>query len=227
MAHDHHHDHLDGVALHSRRWLLRALASAMAWVAGIPYSKAHLGDETARLRTAVAITESFSHVMPREVSLILDANEASIGPHYGGKLVARAWVDPAFKALLLQDATCAIAEFPEITPTDYQLVCVEQSQDMHNLVYCRPCSCYPVEVLGPVPSWYKSAEYRALIADPRAILAQFGTTLPASTLVEIRDSDYRRRYMALPRRPSGTDGYSETQLAALVTRDAMIGTTVL
>ncbi len=150
------------------------------------------------------------------------------GPHNGAKLVARAWVDPAFKKLLLEDGPAALeaSGFQMDTPT--RLIVVENTPAEHNLVVCTLCSCYPRQVLGIPPDWYKSRAYRSrAVNQPREVLAEFGTTLPAGTSVRVHDSTADMRYLVLPMRPKGSEGLSEEKLAELVTRDSMIGVTTL
>ena len=145
----------------------------------------------------------------------------------GARVVARAWLDADFKARLLADGAAAVAELG-IEPGCPELTVLENTADVHNVVVCTLCSCYPRAVLGTPPAWYKSAAYRArTVREPRAVLDEFGTVLPPGTEVRVHDSTAELRYLVLPRRPAGTDGHDEAALAALVTRDAMIGVTVL
>jgi nitrile hydratase len=144
----------------------------------------------------------------------------------GGQVVARAWVDPAFKARLLADAPSAVRELG-IDPGPTHLVVVENTPERHNLVVCTLCSCYPKRILGIPPDWYKSRAYRSrAVREPRAVLAEFGTEIPEDVAVHVHDSTADLRYLVLPMRPAGTDGLSEEALAALVTRDSMIGVAV-
>ncbi len=148
--------------------------------------------------------------------------EQDIGPLKGAKVVARAWVDPAFKRRLLQDGAAAVAElgFPSGTP----LVVVENTPTDHHLVVCTLCSCYPWAVLGLPPTWYKDFAYRSrAVIEPRAVLREFGLELDGAVAVHVHDSSSEVRYMVLPERPVGTEGLPEEELAALVSRDAMIG----
>ena len=146
-------------------------------------------------------------------------------PAQGARIVARAWTNPAYKARLLADGTAAARELGiEMGPT--RLLVVENAPGLHNLVVCTLCSCYPRMVLGLPPDWYKSRAYRSrAVREPRAVLREFGTELPAATEVRVHDSTADMRYLVLPERPAGTDGWSEEQLAQLVTRDSMIGVT--
>jgi nitrile hydratase subunit alpha len=147
-----------------------------------------------------------------------------IGPKRGAAVVARAWSDPAFKARLLADATEAIGEFGFAGHATGHLQAVENTPDLHNLVVCTLCSCYPFSLLGMSPAWYKSNEYRArAVRDPRGVLAEFGVALDEATQVRVWDSTSERRYLVLPQRPEGVEGWDEDKLAQLVTRNAMIG----
>jgi nitrile hydratase len=144
-------------------------------------------------------------------------------PSAGARVVARAWADPAYKARLLADGSAAVRELG-IDPGATKLVVVENTPQVHNVIVCTLCSCYPRTVLGLPPVWYKSRAYRSrTVREPRAVLAEFGTVLPAGTTVRVHDSSADMRYMVLPLRPAGTEGWSEPRLAALVTRDSMIG----
>ena len=150
------------------------------------------------------------------------------GPHLGARVVARAWVDPAFKARLLQDGSAACEEIGIQMDQPTRLIVVENTPAQHNLVVCTLCSCYPRMVLGIPPDWYKSRAYRSrAVSEPRAVLAEFGTHLPDDTVVRVHDSTADMRYLVLPMRPAGTEGLDEARLAALVTRDAMIEVTTL
>lgn len=149
-----------------------------------------------------------------------------ITPANGARVVARAWTDPAYKQRLLADANAAIRELGFDMPTA-RLVAVENRPGLHNVIVCTLCSCYPRDLLGLPPSWYKSKEYRArTVREPRAVLAEFGTIMPGETEIRVHDSTADMRYLVIPERPAGTDGLAEDQLAALVTRDSMIGVTV-
>ncbi len=145
-------------------------------------------------------------------------------PALGAKVVARAWADPAFKARLLADGRAACEELGISFYDDTQLIVIENTDKVHNLIVCTLCSCYPRPVLGLPPDWYKARPYRArAVSEPRAVLAEFGTVIPGDVEVRVHDSTAMVRYLVLPRRPSGTERYDEEQLAALVTRDTMIG----
>jgi nitrile hydratase len=150
------------------------------------------------------------------------------GPHLGAKIVARAWVDPAFKARLLEDGSAGAEEAGVQMDQPTRLIVVENTSAIHNLVVCTLCSCYPRMVLGIPPDWYKSRAYRSrAVREPRAVLAEFGTRLPDGVSVRVHDSTADMRYLVLPMRPKGSDGLDEAALAALVTRDSMIGVTTL
>ena len=150
--------------------------------------------------------------------------ETNFGPLNGAKVVARAWIDPEYKARLLADGTAAIAELGFGGPEGDHMVVVENTPDVHNVVVCTLCSCYPWPVLGLPPTWYKSPPYRSrAVREPRALLAEMGTAVPEDVEIRVWDSSAEVRYLVLPERPAGTDELSEEALAALVTRDSMIG----
>lgn len=157
-----------------------------------------------------------------EVSRAIEQMEAR-GTHLGAKIVARAWVDPDFKARLLREGDEAVREFGvDMRPTE--LCVVENTEEVHNMVVCTLCSCYPRPILGIPPAWYKRRDYRSrAVREPRAVLAEFGATVPEHKQVRVHDSNADLRYLVLPQRPAGTEGWSEEKLAALVTRDSMIG----
>ena len=158
------------------------------------------------------------------LDLLIDTYENKIGPQNGAKVVARAWVDPEYKQRLLRDASAAIAELSFSGLQGEDMVVVENTPKVHNLVVCTLCSCYPWPTLGLPPVWYKSAPYRArAVIDARGVLKEFGLELDNDVEIRVWDSNAELRYMVLPERPLGTEGMSEAQLAALVTRDAMIG----
>jgi nitrile hydratase len=163
-------------------------------------------------------------VDPAALDALIDAYEHKIGPHHGARVVARAWSDPAFKRWLLEDATAAVASMGYTGRQGEHLKVVENTPTVHNLVVCTLCSCYPWPVLGLPPVWYKSAPYRArAVFDPRGVLREFGTELPEDVEIRVWDSTSEVRYLVLPERPPGTEGWSEAELATLVTRNAMIG----
>jgi nitrile hydratase subunit alpha len=158
------------------------------------------------------------------VDALIDTYEHKIGPRNGARVVARAWVDPAYKARLLADANDAMADFGYLSKQGDRMVVLENTPTVHNLIVCTLCSCYPWPVLGLPPVWYKSAPYRSRsVIDPRGVLREFGLDLPAEVEVRVWDSTAELRYLVLPERPAGTDHLSEEQLAALVTRDSMVG----
>jgi nitrile hydratase len=158
------------------------------------------------------------------VDLLIEAYESRIGPRNGARVVARAWSDPAFKDWLLRDATAAVASLGYAGRQGEHMRAVENTPAVHNLVVCTLCSCYPWPVLGLPPVWYKSAPYRArAVADPRGVLREFGTELSEDVEVRVWDSTAEVRYLVVPERPAGTDGWDEGRLAGLVTRNAMIG----
>jgi nitrile hydratase len=159
---------------------------------------------------------------------IVETYETEIGPRIGARVVARAWSDAAYKQRLLTDATAAIAELGYRGLQGENMVVVENTDAVHNVIVCTLCSCYPWPVLGLPPVWYKSAPYRSrVVKDPRGVLAEFGVTLPAETEIRVWDSTAEIRYMVLPVRPASAAGKNEHELAALVTRDGMIGTALL
>jgi nitrile hydratase subunit alpha len=163
-------------------------------------------------------------VDPGALDALVDAYENRIGPRNGAHVVARAWMDPAYKERLLNDGGEAIAELGYLGAQGEHLVVVENTSRIHNLVVCTLCSCYPWPVLGLPPVWYKSAPYRSrAVIDPRGVLREFGLDLPEDTEVRVWDSTAEIRYLVLPERPTGSEGMREDQLAALVTRDSMIG----
>jgi nitrile hydratase subunit alpha len=156
---------------------------------------------------------------------IVDAYENKIGPRNGAAVVARAWVDPEYKARLLSDSTAAIKELGFSGLQGEDIAVVENTPSLHNMIVCTLCSCYPWPTLGLPPTWYKAAPYRSrAVIDPRGVLKELGLDIPADKEVRVWDSTAEVRYMVLPERPSGTDGWTEAQLMELITRDSMIGT---
>jgi len=181
-----------------------------------------------RLAERVAKIESLliqkGIVAPDALEKLAELYEHDLGPMNGARVVARAWVDPDFKRRLLDDATQAIAELGFGGLQGEHMVAVENTRDVHNVVVCTLCSCYPWPVLGLPPTWYKSAPYRSrVVIDPRSVLAEFGTHLDDDVEVRVWDSSAEVRYLVLPERPAGTEDLGEEELAALVDRDAMIG----
>jgi nitrile hydratase len=189
------------------------------------HDHSELSDAQLRVRALESILTEKGYVDPAVLDLIIEHYETKTGPHIGARAVARAWVDPQFKAALLADATRAIATLG--VPVGDHLIAVENTPARHNMVVCTLCSCYPWDVLGLPPVWYKSAPYRSrAVMDPRGVLADFGVTLPADTQIRVWDSTAETRFMVVSQRPAGTEGWGEERLAALVTRDCMIGTGV-
>jgi nitrile hydratase len=195
--HDHHHDH----------------------------DHSELSPMDARVRALETILVEKGYVDPAALDVLIETYETKVGPHNGARVVARAWADPAFHARLLKDATKAIGELGYTGRQGEHMVAVENTPDTHNMVVCTLCSCYPWPVLGLPPVWYKSAPYRAkAVRDPRGVLADFGVKLPDGKQIKVWDSTAEVRYLVLPERPAGTEGWDEERLASLVTRDSMIGT---
>jgi nitrile hydratase len=166
---------------------------------------------------------------PNALEALIDTYENKVGPRNGSRVVARAWVDPTFKARLLEDAAVAIQEIGLAAgPQGEHLTALENTPTVHNMVVCTLCSCYPWPVLGLPPVWYKSSAYRSrAVSDPRGVLHEFGLDLPAGVELRVWDSSAELRYMVLPMRPAGTENLREEELAALVTRDSMIGTAIV
>jgi nitrile hydratase len=183
-----------------------------------------LSELQVRVRALETILTEKGYVDPAALDRIVEAYETKIGPHIGRRVVAKAWSDPVFKAALLEDASAAVAPLAHEGRVGDHLVAVENTPAVHNVVVCTLCSCYPWDVLGLPPVWYKSAPYRSrAVKDPRSVLADFGVELPAKTEVRVWDSTAETRFLVLPMRPDGCEGWSEERLAELVTRDAMIG----
>jgi len=189
---------------------------------------APLSDIALRVKALESLLTEKGLVDPAALDAIVETYEKKIGPRNGAKVVAKAWTDPDYKARLLKDVTTAIAELGYGGLQGEDMVVVENTPSVHNLVVCTLCSCYPLPVLGLPPVWYKSAPYRArAVRDPRGVLKEFGIALPAETEVRVWDSTAELRYLVLPERPPGSEGMSEEALAALVSRDAMIGTAIV
>ena len=196
--HDHEHDHGHGSELSEMQLRVRALETLLS---------------------------EKGYVDPAALDRIIEAYETRIGPHNGARAVAKAWADPDFRQRLLANATEAVGSLGHVSRVGDHLVAVENTPKRHNMIVCTLCSCYPWEVLGLPPVWYKSAPYRSrAVSDPRGVLADFGVTLPPDTEIRVWDSTAETRFMVLPMRPAGTEGWSEERLATLVTRNAMIGT---
>src|SRR5262249_19324889 len=184
-----------------------------------------LGEMDLRVRALESVLAQKGYIDPAALDVLIDTYQTRIGPRNGARVVARSWVDAAFRSWLLADATAAIASLGFTGRQGEHMVAVENTESVHNMVVCTLCSCYPWPVLGLPPTWYKSAPYRArAVRDPRGVLADFGVTLPDSTEIRVWDSTAEVRYLVIPQRPAGTEGWSEENLADLVTRDCMIGT---
>ena len=196
--HHHDHDHAGGSALSEMQLRVRALESIL--------------------------TEK-GYVESAALDAIIEACETKIGPHNGARVVAKAWADPVFRKALLEDGSKAVAALGHLSRVGEHLIAVENTPQTHNIVVCTLCSCYPWDLLGLPPAWYKSTPYRSrTVKDPRGVLHDFGVTLPADTQIRVWDSTAETRFFVLPLRPAGTNGWTEEQLVALVTRDSMIGT---
>jgi nitrile hydratase subunit alpha len=184
-----------------------------------------LSETQLRVRALETVLTEKGYIDPAALDLIIEAYETKVGPHTGARVVAKAWGDPAFKRALLDDGSKAVGALGHESRVGDHLVAVENTPTRHNMVVCTLCSCYPWEVLGLPPVWYKSAPYRSrAVKDPRGVLADFGLKLPANTEIRVWDSTAETRFLVLPMRPAGTEDWSEERLAQLVTRDAMIGT---
>jgi nitrile hydratase len=195
--HDHHHDH----------------------------EHSELSEMQLRVRALETILIEKGYVEQAALDAIVEAYETKIGPRNGARVVAKAWTDAAFRQALLDDASAAINRLGHVSPVGAHLVAVENTPGRHNIVVCTLCSCYPWEMLGLPPVWYKAAPYRSrAVKDPRGVLADFGVTLAGDTDIRVWDSTAETRFLVIPMRPPGTDGWTEDQLAELVTRDSMIGT---
>jgi nitrile hydratase len=181
-------------------------------------------DLTLRVKALESLLVEKGLVDPAVLDALVDTMEHKVGPRNGARVVARAWVDPAYKKRLLEHAPAAIAELGYSSEQGEHMLVVENGPLVHNLIVCTLCSCYPWPLLGLPPVWYKSAPYRSrAVIDPRGILQEFGTALPEDVEVRVWDSTAELRYIVLPERPAGTETMTEEQLAALITRDAMVG----
>ena len=184
-----------------------------------------LSDIELRVRALETVLTQKGYVDPAALDAIVETYEKKVGPRNGARVVAKAWASPDYLARLRADATSAIAELGYSGRQGEHMVIAENTPERHNLVVCTLCSCYPWAVLGLPPVWYKSAPYRSrAVIDPRGVLRDFGVTLPDGKKIRVWDSTAEMRYLVIPERPDGTGGWSEEQLAALVTRDSMIGT---
>jgi len=178
-----------------------------------------------RVRALETILTEKGYIDPLAIDAIVETYETRVGPKNGARVVAKAWTDPAYLQRLRDNATAAIAELGFTGRQGEHMVIVENTPAQHNLVVCTLCSCYPWSVLGLPPVWYKAAPFRAkAVIDPRGVLSDFGVSLPSTTAIRVWDSTAELRYLVVPLRPANTDGWSEEQLAELVTRDSMIGT---
>ena len=193
--HDHHHDHSH-----------------------------HSMDVSLRVKAIESLLVEKKLLDSEAVDKLIDLYEHKIGPRNGARVVAKAWTDPEYKARLLKDSTAAIAELGYSGVQGEDMVVLENTPDVHNMVVCTLCSCYPWPTLGLPPNWYKAAPYRSrAVIDPRGVLEEFGTTVSSDVEVRVWDSNAELRYLVLPMRPEGTEGMTEEQLVELVTRDSMIG----
>lgn len=177
-----------------------------------------------RVRALQSVLSQKGYIDPAALDVLIDTYQTKIGPRNGARVVARAWADPAFHEWLMRDATAAIASLDYTGRQGEHMVAVQNTDAQHHMVVCTLCSCYPWPVLGLPPTWYKSAPYRSrAVKDPRGVLAEFGVSLPEATSIRVWDSTAEVRYLVIPQRPAGTEGWSEAALAQLVTRDSMIG----
>lgn len=185
---------------------------------------APLPETVLRVKALESLLVEKGLVDPAALDVLIDTYETKVGPRNGARVVARAWADSAYRRWLLEDASAAIADMGFSGRQGEDMVVLENTDHVHNMVVCTLCSCYPWPVLGLPPVWYKSAPYRArAVADPRGVLAEFGVALGDDVEIRVWDSTAEVRYLVLPQRPAGTDGWSEQRLAELVTRDSMIG----
>ena len=189
------------------------------------HEHSHLDDTELRVRALKSLLIDKGYIDPDALDVIIDTYEHRVGPQNGAQVVARAWSNPDFRQWLMDDATAAIASLGFGGRQGEHMVVVENTPQVHNLVVCTLCSCYPWPVLGLPPSWYKAAPYRSrAVSDPAGVLAEFGVSLPDHKEIAVWDSTAEVRYLVLPERPDNSEHLSETQLAALVTRNSMIGT---
>ena len=190
-----------------------------------PNEGSNLSEMDLRVRALETILVEKGYIETVALDRIVELYETKIGPHIGAQVVAKAWRDPGFRQALLEDASKAVNGFAQVGGVGEHLVAVENTLQVHNMIVCTLCSCYPTDVLGLPPTWYKSFAYRSrAVKEPRAVLADFGVTLPAEMQIRIWDSTAETRYMVVPMRPAGTEGWSEERLAKLVTRNSMVGT---
>ena len=204
-------------------------ASLVSYILPMAKHDHHEGSDLSEMELRVRALETIlvekGYVETAALDRIVELYETKIGPHIGAQVIAKAWSDPSFRQLLLEDATKAVSTLAQVGRVGEHLVAVENTPQVHNMVVCTLCSCYPTDVLGLPPVWYKSFAYRSrAVKEPRAVLADFGVVLPATTDIRVWDSTAETRFIVVPMRPAETDGWSEAQLATLVTRDSMIGT---
>jgi nitrile hydratase len=186
----------------------------------------NLSEMDLRVRALETILVEKGYIETAALDRIVELYETKIGPHIGAQVIAKAWSDPSFRQSLLADTSNAVATIAQqVGRVGEHLIAIENTPQLHNMVVCTLCSCYPTDVLGLPPTWYKSFAYRSrAVKEPRAVLADFGVTLPAETEIRVWDSTAETRYLVVPMRPAGTEGWSEARLATLITRDSMIGT---
>jgi nitrile hydratase subunit alpha len=189
------------------------------------HDHSELSDAQLRVRALETVLTEKGYIDPAALDAIIETYERKVGPHVGARVVAKAWNDPAFKQALLADASAAVRTLGHESRVGDHLVAVENTPRLHNMIVCTLCSCYPWEMLGLPPVWYKSAPYRSrAVKDPRGVLADFGIKLSKETEIRVWDSTAETRFLVLPMRPAGTEGWSEERLTELVTRNSMIGT---
>jgi nitrile hydratase len=186
-----------------------------------------LSETQRRVRALETVLVEKGYVDPAALDELVETYETKVGPHNGARVVAKAWADPEYRAWLFSEGGAAIESLGYGGRQGENIVALENTPAVHNMVVCTLCSCYPWPVLGLPPVWYKSAPYRSrAVSDPRGVLRDFGVELPAETEIRVWDSTAEIRYLVVPMRPEGTDGWSEEELATLVTRDSMVGTGV-
>ena len=203
MAHDHTHHHDDHDHEHG----------------------SELSDMQLRVRALESVLTEKGYIDPAALDVLIETYESKIGPRNGARVVAKAWADPEFKRWLLTESGAAIASLGYVGRQGEHMLVLENTPELHHMVVCTLCSCYPWPVLGLPPVWYKSAPYRSrAVSDPRGVLRDFGVELPATTKIRVWDSTAEMRYLVLPMRPAGTEGWRAEDMEQLVTRDSMIGT---
>lgn len=191
------------------------------------HDHSHLDSTALRVRSLQTLLTEKGYIEEQTLNELIDTYENKIGPRNGAQVIAKAWVDPKFKQWLLNDATAAIASLDFEGRQGEHMVAVENTPDVHNMVVCTLCSCYPWPVLGLPPTWYKSAPYRSrVVIDPASVLAEFGVELPEQTRISVWDSTAEVRYLVIPMRPKNSDHLSEQELQQLVNRNSMIGTSL-